>query len=58
MSIERTTYSGLELIGDIGGLFDGLCILCHFVLMPVSAFAVKAKLLAFATFHRESLTAQ
>ena len=39
---ERTTYSGLEWLGDVGGLFDGLGLIARFVVGPFASFAVKA----------------
>ena len=44
--IERQTYSLLEWIGDIGGLFDGLCLLASNLVTLIAAFAMKSKLYA------------
>ena len=38
--IERQTYSLLEFIGDIGGLFDGLQLLARLIVTPVAAFTL------------------
>ena len=43
--INRQTYSLLEMVGDIGGLFDGLLTIGHILLGPVAAYAMKAQLL-------------
>ena len=48
---ERSTYSLLELLGDIGGLFDSLRILGEFIVAPVAAVALKIQLLT-SLFHR------
>ena len=42
---ERSTYSFLEWLGDVGGLFDGLGLIFRVLIGPFSAFAVKAELL-------------
>ena len=42
---ERSTYSALEWLGDVGGLFDGLGLIAHLVVGQFSAFALKAELL-------------
>ena len=44
-TIERSTYSSLEFLGDVGGLFDGLKILAVIFVGPVSQFTMKATLL-------------
>ena len=44
--IERTTYSTLDWIGDVGGLFDGLLIIGRFALGPLASFALRAKVFA------------
>ena len=41
MNIERQTYNLLELLGDVGGLYDGLRISFANLLAPLVAFAVK-----------------
>lgn len=42
--INRQTYSILDWLGDIGGLFDALRILTEFSIAPLSAFALKQRL--------------
>ena len=44
--IERQTYSSLEWLGDVGGLFDGLRLLVGPIMAQVSANALKPLLLA------------
>ena len=43
--IERQTYSLLDWIGDIGGLFDGLSLLASHFIAPIAAYALKYDLL-------------
>ena len=43
--IERSTYSLLDLLGDVGGLFDGLRYLAWGLITPIGAFKMKAELL-------------
>ena len=43
---ERQTYSFLEWLGDIGGLYDALRIIGALLLAPFSAFQLKAQLLS------------
>ena len=42
--IDRSTYSFLEWLGDVGGLYDGLRIFISFILSPISVFALKTEL--------------
>ena len=44
--IERQTYSSLEWLGDVGGLFDGLRLIVGPIVARVSAYALKLLLLA------------
>ena len=44
--IERQTYSLLEWVGDVGGLYDGLRLICHVLMTPISTYALKSFLLA------------
>lgn len=44
--IERQTYSLLEWLGDVGGLFDGLRLVSRLIMSPFSSFALKSFLLA------------
>jgi len=44
--IERQTYSMLEWLGDIGGLFDALYIIGSVFVAPLTGFALKTALLA------------
>lgn len=40
--IDRHTYSGLEWLGDVGGLFGALQAIGLFIVGPISAFNLKA----------------
>ena len=40
ITTERKTYSFLEWLGDIGGLFDGLLILAAFFVSPIATLAL------------------
>ena len=40
--IDRHTYSGLEWLGDVGGLFGALQAIGLFIVGPISAFKLKA----------------
>lgn len=52
--IERNTYSFLEWLGDIGGLYDALRLIGFFVLLPFFRYQVKAELLAHIFRFTES----
>ena len=58
-TIERKTYSMLEWLGDIGGLFEGLNGIGYFLVAPLAAFAMKMELLtstfSFAKKRYDSL---
>ena len=43
---ERTTYSMLQWIGDVGGLFDGLKLTAQFIIGPIAAFTLNSQLLS------------
>ena len=43
-TIERSTYSLLEWVGDIGGLFDGLLYLCGYLISPFAGMSMRAML--------------
>jgi len=38
--IDRQTYSSLELLGDVGGLFDALETIGFFLSGPISTFFI------------------
>ena len=42
---ERHTYSLLEWLGDVGGLYDGLLIIGRFIVGPLAEFAMGSALL-------------
>ena len=44
--ITRETYSMLDYLGDLGGLFDAFKILGGILISPVSGFALKSRLLS------------
>ena len=43
--IERSTYSFLDWLGDVGGLFDGLYYVAQAIVWPITAFVLKADML-------------
>ena len=47
-TIERTTYSLLEWLGDIGGLADSLVFIGRVLIGPIAAFMMKANILELA----------
>jgi hypothetical protein len=54
--IERQTYSLLEWLGDVGGLFDMLSLIGGSLVAPLTAFALKSELLTQTFRFTESLT--
>ena len=44
--IERSTYSILELLGDCGGLFDALRLICGLLVGSIAAYNLKSALLS------------
>ena len=53
--IERQTYSTLEWLGDVGGLYDMLCLLGRNLISPFATFALNAELLTQAFLFASSL---
>ena len=53
--VERQTYSILEWLGDVGGLFDMLGLIGGGLVAPFSAFAVKAEMMTSAFRYTQSL---
>jgi len=43
---ERETYSLLEWLGDVGGLFDALKIIGHWLVVPSASYALKTELVS------------
>ena len=43
--INRTTYSLLEWLGDVGGLFDAFLMIGSFLLGQIPAYALRVELL-------------
>ena len=48
-TIERKTYSMLEWVGEVGGLFDGLVSISRSLITPISKFSLQASLLILTT---------
>ena len=48
-TVERKTYSSLEWLGDVGGLFEGLKIISGFFIAPIASFALRVKLFTAAS---------
>ena len=46
--IERSTYSSLEWLGDIGGLYDAMRLIGQLIVSPVALFSLKAELISQA----------
>ena len=43
---NRQTYSLLEWLGDLGGLFDAFYLLCNVLVTPIAAFNMQATLMS------------
>ena len=43
---ERSTYSFLDWLGDVGGLFDGLILITRWIIQPFVSFSLSSKLLS------------
>lgn len=55
--VNRQTYSLLDWLGDLGGLFEALSIMSQWLIAPVASFALKATLLSnFFFFQPKSET--
>lgn len=52
--VNRSTYSFLDWLGDIGGLNDALVLIAQTITAPVSLFALQSKLLSTVFRFRES----
>lgn len=39
-TIERQTYSLLDWLGDVGGLFEGLNVIGAYILAPIASYAM------------------
>ena len=44
-SFERKTYSSLDWLGDIGGLFDAMRIIGQVIVAPIAIFATKTEMM-------------
>ena len=52
--MARKTYSFLDWLGDMGGLFDGLYLIGMIIVAPISNFSLKAELLSSMFRYRSS----
>ena len=52
--VNRETYSLLDWLGDLGGLFDALKLLCAFLISPISGFTLRATLMSYLFRSRPS----
>ena len=53
---SRTTYSLLEWLGDVGGVFDALYLIFRFILAPIAAHNMSATLMSHLIRERPSDT--
>mmetsp|Transcript_2935 Transcript_2935/g.4000 ORF Transcript_2935/g.4000 Transcript_2935/m.4000 type:complete len:99 (-) Transcript_2935:922-1218(-) len=53
-TIERSTYSILEWLGDVGGLFDGLRLLCQYFVAPIASMALRKKIYKLAVLENSN----
>ena len=53
---ERSTYSFLEWLGDVGGLFDGLILIVGWLISPFITFVMNSKILSHLFVELESET--
>ena len=58
-TVERQTYSILEWLGDVGGLFEGLNGIGFFLVAPIATYAMRMEILtttfSFAKSKNETL---
>ena len=52
--VDRSTYSLLDWLGDMGGLLDALYLLGAIFMSPISNFALNADLLSYLFRYRGS----
>ena len=43
--INRQTYMFLDWLGDLGGLFDALCLICAAIISPMQSHTLKSRLM-------------
>ena len=48
--IDRATYSSLDWLGDIGGLYDALRLICIVIVKPIVKFRLSLEVLV-SLFH-------
>ena len=53
---KRQTYSLLDLLGDIEGLFDGLVLFCGILVRPIAVYNVKSKILGHTFGKNQRMT--
>ena len=55
---QRSTYSILDWLGDLGGLYDALAGVCRFLLGPTTAYALQSTLMTgiFRVREREDIS--
>ena len=51
--IERKTYSCLEWLGDVGGLYDAMRLIGHWLVYPIAFFSLQTKLITQAFGSRQ-----
>ena len=52
--VTRQTYSFLDWLGDMGGLFDAFYLMGMIIVSPISKFALKTELLSSMFRYRGS----
>ena len=50
---QRSVYNFLDFIGDVGGLLDGLKLICQTLLIPFSSFNFTSYILTKLFFVRK-----
>ena len=54
MNWNRQTYSLLDWLGDLGGLFESLFYICAILIKPVTAFTLKSTVLTALFRYKEN----
>ena len=50
--IERSTFNGLEWLGDVGGLYDAMRLIRGFIVYPLALSLMKAELVSISSANR------
>lgn len=58
ITISRSTYSLLDWLGDVGGLFDALNIIAEFMIAPIASYALRQRLTSLLVRETETETAE